>query len=166
MIDGDTINGKKYRQEGVQAQRYQRKREQQELERINSRSEVVPVLSQRVGIIDKLKGKKDIYKHRVRGVGMSGADPVGQQLIGLTMKIILMENLRFGVILVDKKKAGQVCSAFLLLRRLNTIGQERLHEQKRNNPFELFPYLFTSFYYSNITFGLSTGANGYGVSMG
>ena len=81
MIDGDTINGKKYRQEGVQAQRYQRKREQQELERINSRSEVVPVLSQRVGIIDKLKGKKDIYKHRVRGVGMSGADPVGQFIV-------------------------------------------------------------------------------------
>ena len=61
IIDGDTINGRKYRKEGIQAQQYQKKREQQELERINSRSEVVPVFSQKIGVIDKLRGKKDIY---------------------------------------------------------------------------------------------------------
>ena len=81
IIDGDTINGRKYRKEGIQAQQYQKKREQQELERINSRSEVVPVLFQRIGVIDKLRGKKNIYNHRVRGIGMSGADPVGQFVV-------------------------------------------------------------------------------------
>lgn len=81
IIDGDTINSIKYRKEGIQAQQYQKRREQQELERINSRSEVVPVLSQKIGVIDKLRGKKDIYNHRVRGIGMSGADPVGQFVV-------------------------------------------------------------------------------------
>lgn len=76
LQNGDTINGSKYRKEGLQAHQYQKQKKRERIELIRSRSEMQPKLEKKATVIDKLKGKKDQYSFSPRGVGMSPADPV------------------------------------------------------------------------------------------
>ena len=79
---GDTIQGEKYRHEGIQAQQYQQKEAKRKEEEALSRSEMRPVLVKKATLAEKIKGKKDVVKQVPRGIGMSGADPVGEFVVG------------------------------------------------------------------------------------
>ena len=73
---GDTIQGNKYRHEGVQAQQYQQREAKRKEEEALSRSEMRPVLIKKATRAEKIKGKKDKYKTQPRVIGMSGRDPL------------------------------------------------------------------------------------------
>lgn len=73
---GDTIQGERYRREGIQAQQYQEQQAAQRALAAMSRSEMRPVLVKKATRAEKIKGKKDQYKTQPRVIGMSGRDPL------------------------------------------------------------------------------------------
>ena len=73
---GDTIQGARYRREGVQAQQYQEQEAERRRQAILARSEMRPVLVKKATRSEKIKGKKDQYKLQPRVIGMSGSDPL------------------------------------------------------------------------------------------
>lgn len=79
LQNGDTIQGSKYRREGVQAQQYQKRKQQQA--RTLPHSEMKPTLRKKATIKEKLQGKKDQYSFSPRIIGLSGADPVGTFIV-------------------------------------------------------------------------------------
>lgn len=74
--NGDTIQGNKYRKEGVQAQQYQEAEAARRRAAWLSRQEMRPVVVKKVTRAEKIKGKKDTVKQVPRIIGMSGADPL------------------------------------------------------------------------------------------
>ena len=79
---GDTIQGNKYRQEGVQAQQYQEAEAARRHAAWLSRQEMRPVVVKKATRAEKIKGKKDVVKQVPQVIGMSGADPVGEFIVG------------------------------------------------------------------------------------
>ena len=73
---GDTIQGNRYRKEGVMAQQYQKQQAREREQKVLSRSEMRPILIKRATLSEKIKGKKDQYKLQPRVIGMSGRDPL------------------------------------------------------------------------------------------
>ena len=74
--NGDTIQGNKYRKEGVQAQQYQEAEAARRHAAWLSRQEMRPVVVKKATRTEKIKGKKDTVKQVPRIIGMSGADPL------------------------------------------------------------------------------------------
>lgn len=74
--NGDTIQGNKYRKEGVQAQQYQEAEAARRRAAWLSRQEMRPVVVKKATRAEKIKGKKDTVKQVPRIIGMSGADPL------------------------------------------------------------------------------------------
>lgn len=74
--NGDTIQGNKYRKEGIQAQQYQEAEAARRRAAWLSRQEMRPVVVKKATRAEKIKGKKDIVKQIPRVIGMSGADPL------------------------------------------------------------------------------------------
>ena len=74
--NGDTIQGDKYRKEGVQAQQYQETEAARRRAAWLSRQEMRPVVVKKATRAEKIKGKKDTVKQVPRIIGMSGADPL------------------------------------------------------------------------------------------
>ena len=93
---GDTIQGEKYRREGIQAQQYQQKEVKRKEAEALSRSEMRPILVKKVTRDEKIKGKKNVIKQVPRVIGMSGVDPIGEFIvegIGLGKAINGLTNL-------------------------------------------------------------------------
>ena len=74
--NGDTIQGNKYRKEGIQAQQYQKAEAARRRAAWLSRQEMRPVVVKKATRAEKIKGKKDIVKQIPHVIGMSGADPL------------------------------------------------------------------------------------------
>lgn len=74
--NGDTIQGNKYRKEGVQAQQYQEAEAARRRAAWLSRQEMRSVVVKKATRAEKIKGKKDTVKQVPRIIGMSGADPL------------------------------------------------------------------------------------------
>ena len=74
--NGDTIQGNKYRKEGVQAQQYQEAEAARRRAVWLSRQEMRPVVVKKATRAEKIKGKKDIVKQIPHVIGISGADPL------------------------------------------------------------------------------------------
>ena len=81
LQNGDTIQGDKYKIAGIQAQQYQKRKERERESNIRSRSEIFPTLVKKATVPEKLQGKHNTYSFSPRGVGMSGADPIGQFIV-------------------------------------------------------------------------------------
>ena len=80
--NGDTIQGNKYRQEGIQAQQYQEAEAARRHAEWLARQEMRPVVVKKATRAEKIKGKKDVVKQVPQVVGMSGADPIGEFIVG------------------------------------------------------------------------------------
>ena len=74
--NGDTIQGNKYRKEGIQAQQYQEAKAARRRTAWLSRQEMRPVVVKKATRAEKIKGKKDIVKQIPHVIGISGADPL------------------------------------------------------------------------------------------
>ena len=74
--NGDTIQGNKYRKEGVQAQQYQEAEAARRHAAWLSRQEMRPVVVKKATRAEKIKGKKGTVKQVPRIIGMSGTDPL------------------------------------------------------------------------------------------
>jgi hypothetical protein len=78
---GDTIQGDKYRREGVWAQQYQENERARKYAEWLARQEMRPVVVKKATRAEKIKGKKDKIKYVPQVIGMSGADPIGEFIV-------------------------------------------------------------------------------------
>lgn len=117
--NGDTIQGNKYRKEGVQAQQYQEAEAARRRAAWLSRQEMRPVVVKKATRAEKIKGKKDTVKQVPRIIGMSGADP----LLGF-----ISENYVSGKVL---KGISQLYKALKGRQAINT-SQKSLYNNSSN----------------------------------
>ena len=128
--NGDTIQGNKYRKEGVQAQQYQEAEAARRHAAWLSRQEMRPVVVKKATRAEKIKGKKDTVKQVPRIIGMSGTDP----LLGFIAETYVSGKVLKGVSQLYKAFKGK--QAIKVGKNLSQIQKKRSVISKINKELE------------------------------
>lgn len=79
---GDTIQGDKYKKQGLEAQRYKQEEAERKYQEAQQTKEMRPVVVKKASLPEKLAGKKDSVTYMPHVIGMSGTDPIGEFIVG------------------------------------------------------------------------------------